>query len=175
MPLVYDDLRALAERYLGRERRSPTLSATALVHESYLRLVDHDRMDFRGRTHFLAIAAKTVRRALVDHVRARKREKRGGGNRERVTLTDDACVAAPRDEICLLALDEALDDLGRRSPRQRDVVELRFFAGLTVEETAHHLGVSEDTVKWDWRFARAFLRRALGERDAPADDGPPSR
>lgn len=160
LPLVYDELRALAASYLRGERPGATLQPTAIVHEAYLRLVDPERVDWKGKTHFFAVAALQMRRILVEHARAAAAEKRGGGLR-RVTFSSDMAVAPDR-MIELLALDEALAALGRRNERRARVAELRLFAGLLVKETAEHLGVSERTVKDDWRFARAWLMKELG-------------
>jgi RNA polymerase sigma factor (TIGR02999 family) len=159
LPLVYDQLRALAGRYMKQERPGHTLQPTALVHEAYLRLIDGERIDLNGKTHFFALAASQMRRILADHARARNAVKRGGGAR-RVTLHD---AAAFRDDgvVDMLVLDEALDRLGRESPRQARIVELRYFGGLSVEEAARILGVSASTVKGDWRVARAWLAREL--------------
>ncbi len=164
MPLVYSELRAIAGKQLQSERRNHTLQATALANEAYLRLVDQKDVDWKGRAHFLAVAAEVVRRILVDHARKKGAAKRGGGAAQ-VTLTLGDVLQAPgdRNEIDLLALDEAMKELAALSNRQSRVVELRFFGGLSVEETAYTLGVSERTVKGDWRMAKAWLRRRLGE------------
>ncbi len=167
VPLVYDELRAIASRYMRRERADHTLQPTALVHEAYLRLIDVDRIDWQGRTHFLAVAARQMRRILINHARDRRAGKRGGG-RTMVTLVDDV-VAAPSQTVELLVLTEALEKLGEESPRQCRVAEMRLFAGLKVAEIAHLLEVSERTVKQDWTVARAWLRRALGR---PAGNDP---
>jgi RNA polymerase sigma-70 factor, ECF subfamily len=166
MPVVYDELRCVAQSYLSCERSGHTLQATALVNEAYLRLVTQ-KASWTSRAHFLAIAAEMIRRILVDHARARGTAKRGGAGR-RITLHDELTIdaesgMAPRAEIDLLDLEAAMDDLARLSTRQARVVELRFYGGLNVEETAHVLGVSPRTIKGDWRVARAWLRRRLGE------------
>ena len=152
IPLVYEDLRRLAQRQLGHEYGERTLNATALVHESYLKL-GGGAMAARDRAHFLAIAARAMRQVLVDHARDRKADKRGGGIWERTTLTDGAW-AAEFDSDGMLALDEAL---GQLEPRQRQVVECRFFGGMEEQEIATALGVSERTVHRDWVKARAWL------------------
>jgi RNA polymerase sigma factor (TIGR02999 family) len=164
MPLVYSELRAIAGKQLLHERRNHTLQATALANEAYLRLVDQKDVDWRGRAHFLAVAAEVIRRILVDHARKKGAAKRGAGAAQ-VTLTLADVLQAPGDqnEVDLLELDEAMRELAELSDRQSRVVELRFFGGLSVEETAHTLGVSERTVKGDWRVAKAWLRRRLGE------------
>jgi RNA polymerase sigma factor (TIGR02999 family) len=154
VPLVYDDLRRLAQRQLGREYGERTLNATALVHESFLKL-GAIGLVARDRAHFLAIAARAMRQVLVDHARDRKAAKRGGGVWERTTLTDGAW-AAEFDPDGMLMLDEALAEL---EPRQRQVVECRFFGGMEEQEIAAALGVSERTVHRDWIKARAWLHR----------------
>lgn len=159
VPLIYDQLRELAARYLARERPGHTLQPTALVNEVYLRLARDDEIGWRGRAQFLALAARQIRKILIDHARQRDAAKRGG-NLNRVTLHD---AAAPTDasEVDMLALDDAMERLAARSERQARVVELRYFGGLTVEESAEVLGVSPATVKDDWAVARAWLRREL--------------
>jgi RNA polymerase sigma factor (TIGR02999 family) len=161
LPLVYDQLRALAGKYMQGERPDHTLQPTALVHEAYLRLIDADRIDLQGKTHFFALAATQMRRILAEHARARKAAKRGGGAR-RVTLSD---AKAFREDgvVDMLALDEAMDRLTLESPRQSRVVELRYFGGLSVEETARILDLSASTIKGDWRMAKAWLARELSQ------------
>ena len=159
MPLVYDEFRALAARHLRRERVGHTLQPTALVHEAYLRLIDQTRVDWQGRTHFFAVGAQAIRRILVDHARQHKRQKRGGGA-GRVQL-DEAVALAPQRHEELLALDEALKKLAELDARQAQVVEMRFFGGLSVAEVASMLGVSKRTVEGDWTMARAWLLREL--------------
>ncbi|MCA1816766.1 MAG: sigma-70 family RNA polymerase sigma factor [Acidobacteria bacterium] len=158
VPLVYEELHRLAHRYMRRERDDHTLQTTALVGEAYLRLVGQ-RVEWQSREHFFATSARLMRRILVDHARARGYRKRGGGAR-RVPLED---VLEMSDERAaeLVALDEALDALARMDERKARVVELRFFGGLEVEETARLLGVSPNTVKRDWRAARAWLYKAV--------------
>jgi RNA polymerase sigma factor (TIGR02999 family) len=160
LPLVYGELRALAAHYLRSERAGATWQPTALVHEAYLRLIDNERIDWKGKTHFMAMAATQMRRILVDHARARGAKKRGGRPRP-VTLTE-TLLTTEKPSIELLALDEALERLAARSPRQSRVAELKLFAGLLVTEIAFSLGVSERTVKEDWRVARAWLMKELG-------------
>lgn len=159
LPLVYDKLRKLAAGYMRRERRDHTLQPTALVHEAYLRLIDTSRVDLQGETHFVALAATQMRRVLADHARAHRARKRGGGARK-VTLKSDLAIDV-EGHVDALGLDEALDRLAQSSPRQSRVVELRFFGGLSVEETARILDVSPSTVKGDWRVAKAWLAREL--------------
>ena len=159
LPLVYEELRELAARWMRRERRDHTLQPTALVHEAYLRLIDQSRVGWRDRVHFFAVAAAMIRRILVDHARSHATAKRGGGRR-RIGLEDEA-IAAGGPDLDLLALDDALDALGELNERQRKVVEMRYFSGLTIEETAEALGVSPTKAKAEWRMARAWLRRRL--------------
>ncbi len=160
MPLVHDELRRLARARMRNERGSHTLQATALAHEAYLRLVDLDRIDWRGRAHFFAVASGVMRRILIDHARRRRAARRGGGA-EHVAF-DDALQAADTRPEALVALDEALERLAALDGRQARIVELRFFGGLSVEETGEVLGVSARTVKREWAVARAWLRAELG-------------
>jgi len=161
MPLVYDELRRLAASYMRRERPGQTLQATALVHEAYVRLIRPGDQPWTGRTHFLAIAALSMRQVLVDRARRRAAVKRGGAE-QRVTL-DEHLLAAPAEAagIDLVALDAALTRLAGLDALQARIVELRYFGGLTVEETAAAVGASPPTVKRHWTLARAFLKRAL--------------
>ena len=159
MPLVYDELRRLAEFYLRQERDDHTLQATALVHEAYLRLIKQDQVDWQNRAHFFGVAAQSIRRILVDHARHHQRIKRGG-DRQRLALDDDVAMDEGRG-LDLIALDDALTSLGSLNKRAAEIVELRFFGGLTREEVAEYLGVSVRTVADDWRYARAWLRREL--------------
>lgn len=163
MPLVYDELRRLAASYLRNERRGQTLQATALVHEAYVRLINEKSHNWQNRTHFLAIAALSMRQILVQRARARKATKRGG-DPIRVELEDHLLPASSTagDEVDLVALDAALDRLATLDPRQAKVVELRYFGGLSVEEAAAALDISPATVKRDWTLARAWLKRELG-------------
>ena len=157
-PLVYDELRRLARRHLARER-GESLQPTALVHEAYLRLLDQRSVNWQNRAHFFAIAARLMRRILIDHARRRVAERRGGGA-VHVPLDDAGQVSLERSGE-LLALDEALDELATVDARKSQVVELRFFGGLSVQETAAALGVSEVTVIRDWSTARAWLHRSI--------------
>jgi len=165
MPLVYGELRAIAGRYLSRERADHTLQSTSLVHEAYFKLVDQRNVQWQNRAHFLGIAAQLMRRILVDHARTAHRLKRGGSV---PTLTLDAAVeaAAPARGIDLLALDDALDRLAIIDPQQSRLVELRYFSGLTIEEAAVAMGTSPGTVKREWTSARAWLFREM-TRAAP--------
>ena len=159
--LVYAELHRIAESAMRRERTGHTLQPTLLVDEAFLRLVGQHESPWRNRAQFFALAAQTIRRILVDHARARRRLKRDHGMR--VTLNEDI-AAAPERSLDLLALDDALTQLEALAPRQARVVELRYFAGLEVEETAEALDISVATVKRDWTFARAFLLRTLAEQ-----------
>lgn len=159
LPLVEAELRRLARGYMGRERRGHTLQTTAVVNEAFLRLTDARSVRWQDRAHFLGISARLMRRVLVDHARARGYRKRGGGA-QRVTL-DEGLVAAPDPGLDVLALDRALEALAKVDARKSRTVELRFFGGLTVEETAEVLHVSTDTVKRDWRLAKLWLLREL--------------
>lgn len=160
LPLVYGECRRIAARKLECERDGHTLDPTALVHEMYLRLVDQRGAKWQNRAQFFGIAARLMRRVLVDHARARHARKRGGSA---VLVSLDAAAEAPAEAACadVLAIDEALGRLARLDPDQVRIVELRFFAGLTVEETAHVLGRSARTVKREWQLARAWLLREL--------------
>lgn len=159
LPLVYEELRALAASYLRRERHGGTLQPTALVHEAYLRLAGSDRVALQGKTHFFALAAIQMRRILVERARAAASVKRGGGLR-RVTLTEEMTLSTD-GSIELLALDEALTRLARRNERQGRISEMRLFAGMPAGEIAFHLGISERTAREDWRVARAWLLKEL--------------
>jgi RNA polymerase sigma-70 factor (ECF subfamily) len=159
-PLIYTDLRRLAGRYMRGESPDHTLQATGLVHEAYLKLLDSRRVRWRDRTHLLALSAQLMRRVLVDFARSRKYLKRGGGIR-RVEL-DTAVRAGETQDPRLCAIDDALRELAKIDPRKSRVVELRFFGGLSVLETARTLKVAPDTVHRDWRLAKAWLLRELG-------------
>jgi RNA polymerase sigma factor (TIGR02999 family) len=162
LPLVYEELRLLAAQKLSHEPPGQTLQATALVHEAYLRLVGEQNQNWAGRAHFFRAAAEAMRRILIDHARRKKSEKRGG-HRRRVEL-EEAIV--PDSESCspddLMALDGALAKLTQEDPLQAEVVKLRYFAGLTVEQTAEVLGISPTTAKLHWAYARAWLLREIG-------------
>jgi RNA polymerase sigma-70 factor, ECF subfamily len=164
MPVVYDELRRIARRHLSRENEGHTLQTTALVHEAYLQLVDESRTAWQSRAHFFAIAARQMRRVLVDHYRSHQYAKRGGGA-EHIDL-EDALVAAPERAREVIALDDALTELAAFDERKCRVIELRFFAGLSIEETAVALNVSPGTVMRDWTLAKAWLQRAMGGGDA---------
>ena len=163
VPIVYAELRRLAASYLSRERQGHTLQPTALVHEAYVRLIDQRQIDWNNRAQFIGLAAVMMRRILVNHARDRIADKRGGGA-EHVPLTlAGEGIGAP--EVNLLDLHEALNDLTATDPRKGRIVELKFFGGLTTAEIAEHLGLSVATVERDWKFARAWLYRAMaGDR-----------
>jgi RNA polymerase sigma factor (TIGR02999 family) len=165
MAAVYDELRRRAAGYLRRERPGHALQATALVHEAYLKLVDQDRVAWQNRAHFMAVAANIMRRILVDHARAERSQKRGGAG-QRITLADDLASAGPR-ELELLELEDALQELAGLDPQQARVVELRYFGGLSIEETGQALDISPATVKREWTMARAWLHRRLQSGQAP--------
>ena len=160
VPLVYAELRGIARAHLRREHTGHTLAATALVHEAYLRLLSGNYPTWNDRQHFFRAAAEAMRRVLIEHARKRARVKRGG-NPVRISLSD-ITVATDEDPAALLALDEAIRRLEEEEPSAAEVVRLRFFAGLSVEETAQALDLSERTVKREWAFARAWLYDALG-------------
>jgi RNA polymerase sigma factor (TIGR02999 family) len=163
VPLVHAELRRLAQRYMGRERPGHTLQATALVNEAYLRLIDAKTVRWQNRAHFFAIAARVMRQVLVDSARARGNDKRGGGVRK--VSFDENFMGLPEAGADLVALDDALRALELVHPRKSQVVELKFFGGLSHEETGEALSVSADTVKRDWQFAKLWLLRELrGER-----------
>jgi RNA polymerase sigma-70 factor (ECF subfamily) len=172
VPLVYDELKRLARSYMRRERPDHTLQTTALVNEAYLKLVKQKAVNWQGRSHFFGIAAQLMRRILIDHARGHLREKRGGV--KEVLPLDEALVFSPEHSEELVKLDEALERLSKLDARQSRIVELRFFGGLSVEETAEFLSVSPKTVKRDWAVARVWLhgelRRSYG--DIPKAMGP---
>ena len=161
MPLVYDELRKLAHRCMARERRANTFQTTVLVNEVYLRLINERGMKWQNRSHFLAVAAQLMRFILVDYARGHARKKRGG-EVQQVTL-DEAIIVSESNAADMLALDEALTRLASFDKRKSQIAEMRFFAGLTVEETAEALAVSPETVMRDWRLARAWLRNELSQ------------
>jgi RNA polymerase sigma factor (TIGR02999 family) len=160
IPLVYDELRRQAARYLRRERPDHTLQATAVVHEAYLKLIDQNDVKWESRTHFFAIAAQAMRRILVDHARTKYRDKRGG-DALKVTFDEALPVAAEEKSVDLIALDEVLTRLDAKDKQQVRIVELRYFAGLSLEETADALGISRATAARDWKVAKAWLHREL--------------
>jgi RNA polymerase sigma factor (TIGR02999 family) len=166
LPVVYRELKRLAAGYLRSERAEHTLQPTALAHEAYLRLVGREQIEWQNRAHFLGVAARAMREILVDHARRRKAMKRGGG--QALTVYDEELPVAGGRPVAFDDLDQALVDLSRLSERQAKVVELRYFGGLTIEETGEVLGISPVTVKRDWATARAWLYRELSGSDAGA-------
>ena len=158
LEIVYDDLRRLAGAYMKNERSDHTLQATALVHEAYMRLVDWENVSWQNRAHFFSVASEVMRKVLVDHARAKKAQKRDGGQK---IMIDEAVSLPEADQIDILALDEALKTLGKLDKRQARIVELRFFGGLTIKETAYVLETSETTVRREWAFAKAWFQREL--------------
>jgi RNA polymerase sigma factor (TIGR02999 family) len=161
LPLVYDELRKLAQAYLRDERSDHTLQATALVHEAYIRLVDWEHVSWENRAHFFALSAQVMRRILVDHAREKNAQKRGGGL-TKLSL-DDAISFPQQREVDLVALDDALRQLESMDDTQGKIVAMRFFGGLTIEETATALGISAATVNREWRLAKAWLLRELSQ------------
>lgn len=158
-PLVYDELRRIAHRYVQRERDGHTLETTALVNEAYVRLVGQQKIEWQNRAHFFAVTAQVMRHILIDHARRRHYAKRGGAAQQ-VSLEDSYAMTSERAAE-LVALDEALDELAKLDPRKGRVVELRYFGGLSLEETADVLGISVMTVRRDWRAAKAWLYKAV--------------
>jgi RNA polymerase sigma factor (TIGR02999 family) len=163
IPLVYDELKRLARGYMRRERPDHTLQATALVHEAYLKLVRQREVNWQGRSHFFGVAAQLMRRVLIDHARGHLRQKRGGA--KVILPLDEALVFSPGHSEDLLKLDQALERLSKLDARQGRIVELRFFGGLSVEETAEFLNISPKTVKRDWAVAKAWLHGELRRGD----------
>ena len=164
LPLVYGELRRLARRYLSEERSGHTLQPTALVHEAYLRLVDQSPSSIETRARFFGVAARLMRQILVDHARSRDAAKRGGGN---VISLDESADISPQKDLNLVALDDALTELARLDERQARIVELRFFAGLSIEETSRVLAISPVTVTRSWSNARLWLQRELSRGPQP--------
>lgn len=165
MPLVYDELRRLAHYYLQRERSDHTLQSTALVHEAYLRLAGPGAPQWQNRAHFFGIAARVMRQILVEYARAHTAEKRGGVGACKLTL-DEALDLQQKTDIDVIALDSALTRLSELDPQQSRIVELRFFTGLTIEDTSEVMGISPATVKRDWTSARAWLHREIARSEA---------
>ena len=160
IPLVYDELRRLASRYLNRERGDHTLQPTALVHEAFLRMVNEDQPPWQNRAHFFGVAARLMRQILVDHARRRQSLKRGG-SREQTDLDEEFTVYSPEKSAELVALDEALDRLAHQDERQSRVVEMKYFVGLDIDDIAKVLGISPRTVKRDWTMAKAWLHQEM--------------
>ncbi len=164
LPLVYDELHRQAHRFLRRERQNHTLQTTALIHEAYLNLIEQDRVSWQNREHFFAISANLMRRILVNYANARHRRKRGG-SAENLPLDETILIAAQKTEVDLLALDEALTRLEVIDKQQAQIVEMRYFSGLTIEETAEVLSISPATIKRDWKMTKAWLHRELSGKD----------
>ncbi len=174
MPLVYEELRRMANYYMRNERRGHTLQTSALVNEAYLRLIDHENIEWQNRSHFFGLAAQAMRRILVDHARSRNYQKRGGAAQQ-VSLDEAATLATERAEE-LIALDEALQELAKLDPRKSQIVEMRYFGGLTGEEVSEALSISTATVSRDWEIAKAWLLRELsrtGSVPRPVGSGSP--
>ena len=164
LPLVYDELHRQAHRYLRREREGHTLQTTALIHEAYLNLIKQNRVKFQNREHFFAISANLMRRILVNYANARHRQKRGGPG-EDLELNDAILIATKSKDLDLLALDDALTRLAKMDEQQAQIVELRYFGGLTIEETSEVMGIAPATIKRDWKLTKAWLYRELGGED----------
>ncbi len=168
LPLIYDELRRLAGNYLRRERSDHTLQPTALVHEAYLKLIDQTQVKWQNRAHFFGIAANIMRRILVDYARQHRADKRGGAA-EKLPLEEEILIVSEGKSAELLALDEAMENLAKIDEQKSKIVELRYFGGLSVEETAEVLGVSEVTVKRHWRMAKAWLYGQLSQENTNED------
>lgn len=164
MPLVYDEMRKIARRYMSRQRPDHTLQTTALVNEAYLRLIDSSKVQWQNRAHFYAISAQLMRRILVDFARARTNQKRGGGVQK--VVLDEALTITSEPGADLIALDDALNELAKLDRRQSQIVELRYFGGLSEDETAEILDISARTVRRDWSLARAWLYRQLNQEES---------
>jgi RNA polymerase sigma factor (TIGR02999 family) len=160
MPLVYQELHRLADHYLRRERVGHTLQATALINEAYLRIINQEGVNWQNRAHFFGVAAQMMRRILVDHARSHLYAKRGGGA-QKLTINEALDIPQQERDLDLVALDDALQRLEQIDPQQSRIIELRFFGGLTIEETAEVLGISPATIKRDWNWAKAWLYREL--------------
>ena len=160
MPLVYEELRRQASRYLRNERQGHTLQTTALIHEAYLKLIGINEIEWQNRNHFFALASTAMRRILVDYARERKRDKRGGAA-ENLPLDEALQIASDEKSVDLIALDEALNRLAKLDARQTRVVELRYFSGLSNDEVAEVLGISNATVRLDWNLAKAWLKQEI--------------
>jgi len=175
IPLVYEELRRMARRHMRQESPGHTLQTTALIHEAYLRLVEQKETNWENRAHFFGVASQLMRRILVDHARASETAKRGGAA-EKVPLDEEFLAWSPEKSSELIALDESLNRLAQLSPRQSQIVEMRFFGGLTVEEIAEVLHITSRTVKRDWNIARAWLvREVRGQEPGGLETGPNKR
>lgn len=162
MPFVYEELRRQASRYLRRERIGHTLQATALINEAYLKLIGQNKVEWQNRAHFFAIAAQAMRRILVDYARERKRDKRGG-SAENLPIEEALQISSNEKSVDLIALDDALNKLAKLDERQARIVELRYFSGLDIDETAEVLGISNATVRRDWNMAKAWLYQRISK------------
>lgn len=165
MPLVYDELHRQAHRFLRRERQGHTLQTTALINEAYLNLIKQNRVTWQNREHFFAISANLMRRILINYANARHRKKRGGEN-ENLELDESILIATESKDLDLIALDEALTRLAAIDEQQANIVELRYFGGLTIEETSEVLGIAPATIKRDWKMTKAWLYRELSKENA---------
>jgi RNA polymerase sigma factor (TIGR02999 family) len=165
IPVVYEELRRIAQHHLRQERPDHTLQSTALVHEAYLRLMKQGPADIENRAHFMAVASRLMRQILVDHARRHRAAKRGGGLKLELT---EAMALQKAPNVDLIALDNAMNELARLDPQQSRIVEMRFFAGLSIEDTAEVIGISRTTVKREWATARAWLLREMSRREARA-------
>ena len=163
MPLVYDELRQMARRYMRRQPSGHTFQTTELIHEAYLKLAGQEKLNWQNRSHFFGVAARAMRHILVDYARSKHREKRGG-LAERITLNENLTAAASRSEE-IIVLDSALNQLAKLDQRKAQIVEMKFFGGLKTDEIAEILKISPDTVKRDWRFARTRLLRELAKSE----------
>ncbi|WP_233198965.1 MULTISPECIES: sigma-70 family RNA polymerase sigma factor [Pirellulaceae] len=162
LPILYQELKGIANQHMRNERADHTLQATALVHEAFLKLVDQNRVEWKGKAHFCAVASNIMRRILVDHARTKNAAKRGKGA-QRITLEEGLVAGDPQNNVDLVELDELLTELAELNPRHAKIIEMRYFAGMTVEETAAALDVSVSTVKGDWRMAKAWLTARLDD------------
>ncbi|MEW4453252.1 sigma-70 family RNA polymerase sigma factor [Bremerella sp. JC817] len=169
LPVLYQELKGIASQHMRNERADHTLQATALVHEAFLKLVDQNRVQWKGKAHFCAVASNIMRRILVDHARTKNAAKRGKGA-QRITLEEGLVAGDPQGNVDLVELDELLTELAKLNPRHAKIIEMRYFAGMTVEETAAALDVSVSTVKGDWRLAKAWLMSRL-EGGSSATEG----
>ncbi|MBI1248965.1 sigma-70 family RNA polymerase sigma factor [bacterium] len=169
LPVLYQELKSIANQHMRHERADHTLQATALVHEAFLKLVDQNRVQWRGKAHFCAVASNIMRRILVDHARTKNAAKRGKGA-QRITLEEGLVAGDPQGNVDLVELDELLTELADLNPRHSKIIEMRYFAGMTVEETAAALDVSVSTVKGDWRMAKAWLMSRLDDSSGDSED-----
>lgn len=169
LPVLYQELKGIANQHMRNERADHTLQATALVHEAFLKLVDQNRVQWQGKAHFCAVASNIMRRILVDHARTKNAAKRGKGA-QRITLEEGLVAGDPQSNVDLVELDELLTELATLNPRHAKIIEMRYFAGMTVEETAAALDVSVSTVKGDWRMAKAWLTSRMESDNETSED-----